>query len=134
MAQIYSFIRESEDDLIVITARIGNSVIDLVLDTGASHTFINFGVLIKEGYRMGDTKGLVPVETANGIIYANRFDISNFFALGIKKQNFEVTSYIFDDPEDNYQGVIGLDFLEGAKFCIDLHSSEISIDSRNITQ
>lgn len=131
MAKIYTFIREVEDDLIAVTGRIGNSVVDLVLDTGASHTFINFGILIKEGYRMGDTKGLVPIETANGIIYANRFDVSNFSVLGITKKSFEVTSYIFDDPEDNYQGVIGLDFLAGTKFCIDMDSSEISIDIRN---
>jgi predicted aspartyl protease len=127
MAKIYHFTRATEDDLIIVTARIGNSVLDLVLDTGASHTFINFGVLIKEGYRVGDTKGLVPVETANGIIYANRYMISKMSGLGIVKENFEVTSYIFDDPETNYQGVIGLDFFDKMKFCIDLDKNEINL-------
>jgi predicted aspartyl protease len=130
MAKIYHFTRETEDDLVIVTARIGNSVLDLVLDTGASHTFINFGVLIKEGYRMGDTKGLVPVETANGIIYANRYEITKITSIGIVKENFEVTSYIFDDPETNYQGVLGLDFLEKMKFCIDLYTNEISIHEK----
>lgn len=127
MAEVYTFTRESEEDLIIVRARIGKSILDLVFDTGASHTFINFGVLIKEGYRMGDTKGLVPVETANGIIYANRYDVLEFSSLGIKKQNFEVTSYLFDDPESTYQGVIGLDFLAGRQFCINLATNEISI-------
>jgi predicted aspartyl protease len=130
MAEIYAFTRETEDDLIIVTARIGNSVLDLVLDTGASHTFINFGVLIKEGYRVGDTKGLVPVETANGIIYANRYQIDKIEGLGIVKACFEVTSYIFDDPESNYQGVIGLDFLENTKFCIDFEKDEISFHQK----
>ena len=130
MAKIYHFTRETEDDLIIVTVRIGNSVLDLVLDTGASHTFINFGILIKEGYRVGDTKGLVPVETANGIIYANRYEITKVTGLGIIKENFEVTSYIFDDPETNYQGVIGLDFFENMKFCIDLKANEISIHEK----
>jgi predicted aspartyl protease len=121
MAEIYNFTRETEDDLIIVTVRIGNSVLDLVLDTGASHTFINFGVLIKEGYRVGDTKGLVPVETAKGIIYANRYEVSKITALGIVKENFEVTSYIFDDPETNYQGVIGLDFLNPSFVCSPQH-------------
>ena len=76
MAQSYAFTRTTEDDLILVSARIGNSIVDLVLDSGASHTFIDFGILIKEGYRLGDTKGLVPVETANGIIHANRFDVA----------------------------------------------------------
>lgn len=127
MAKSYSFTRETEDDLILVTTRIGNSILDLVLDTGASHTFVNFGILIKEGYRMGDTKGLVPVETANGIIYANRFEVTQMETLGIVKQNFEITSYIFDDPEANYQGVIGLDFLEKMKLCIDLEINEITV-------
>ena len=126
MAQIYPFTRDTEDDLIIVTARVGNSVVDLVLDTGASHTFVNFGVLIKEGYRLGDTKGLVPVETANGIIYANRYEIQSLACLGITRQNIEVTSYLFDDPE-SYQGVVGLDFLQGTKFCIDLEEQLITI-------
>ncbi len=71
MAQSYTFKRQTTDDLIVIVAQIGQSLVDLVLDTGASHTFIDFGILIKEGYRLSDSQGLVPVETANGIIYAN---------------------------------------------------------------
>ena len=130
MAKIFTFTRATEDDLIIVTARIGNSVLDLVLDTGASHTFINFGILIKEGYRVGDTKGLVPVETANGIIYANRYEITKITGLGIVKENFEVTSYIFDDPETNYQGVIGLDFFDKVKFCIDLNANEISLQEK----
>lgn len=48
MAQSYTFARATEDDLIVVSARIGNSIVDLVLDSGASHTFIDFGILIKE--------------------------------------------------------------------------------------
>ncbi len=127
MAQSYAFARATEDDLIVVSARIGNSIVDWVLDSGASHTFIDFGILIKEGYRLGDTKGLVPVETANGIIHANRFDVDLLSALGIQKQNFEVTSYLFDDPESTFRGVIGLDFLAGTKFCIDLVDCEITI-------
>jgi hypothetical protein len=70
------------------------------------------------------------VETANGIIYANRYEISKITGLGIIKENFEVTSYIFDDPATNYQGVIGLDFFEKMKFCIDLDANEISLHEK----
>lgn len=127
MAQSYSFIRETEDDLIQITAIIGQTLSQIILDTGASHTFIDFGILIQEGYRLNDSLGLVTVETANGIIYANRFIIPTFKALGITKTNFEITSYLFDDPENNYKGVIGLDFLRDSEFCIDLKKQTIKI-------
>ncbi len=127
MAQSYSFERETEDDLIVITARIGNSLVDLVIDTGASHTFIDFGVLIKEGYRLNDTKGIIAIETANGIIYANRFDVTFINALGISRDNFEITSYLFDDPESNFKGVLGLDFLAEKEICINLKDNVLTV-------
>lgn len=127
MAQSYSFERETEDDLIVIPVKIGNSLVDLVVDTGASHTFIDFGILIKEGYRLNDTKGIIAVETANGILYANRFDVESIDALGISKENFEVTSYIFDDPESNFKGVIGLDFLGNNEICINFKENTLTV-------
>jgi predicted aspartyl protease len=127
MAQSYSFERETEDDLIVIPVKIGNSLVDLVLDTGASHTFIDFGILIKEGYRLNDTKGIVAVETANGIIYANRFVVDAIEGLGIFKSDFEVTSYIFDDPESNFKGVIGLDFIGEKEICINFKENKLTV-------
>ncbi len=127
MAQSYSFERENEDDLIVIPVKIGNSLVDLVVDTGASHTFIDFGILIKEGYRLNDTKGIIAVETANGILYANRFDVESIDALGISKENFEVTSYIFDDPESDFKGVIGLDFLGDNEVCINFRENILTV-------
>ena len=127
MAQSYSFEREIEDDLIVIPVKIGNSLVDLVVDTGASHTFIDFGILIKEGYRLNNTKGIIAVETANGIIYANRFDVESIDALGISKENFEVTSYLFDDSESNFKGVIGLDFLGNNEICTNFNENMLTI-------
>ena len=127
MAKSYSFERETEDDLIVIPVKIGNSLVELVLDTGASHTFIDFGILVKEGYRLNDTNGIVAVETANGIIYANKFLIGAINGLGINKTNFEVTSYIFDNPESNFKGVIGLDFIGENEICINFKENKLTV-------
>jgi predicted aspartyl protease len=127
MAQSYTFARSSEDDLITFPVRIGNSIVDLVFDTGATHTFIDLGILIKEGYRIGDSKGLIPVETANGIIYANRFEVNKIATLGIVKENFEVTSYLFDDPESDFKGLIGLDFFENKEVCINFVENKLTI-------
>ncbi|HRI62183.1 MAG TPA: hypothetical protein PK228_20725, partial [Saprospiraceae bacterium] len=77
MDEGFAFDRKTADDLILVTVRLGNTLLELVLDTGASHTFIDFGILVKEGYRMDDTKGMVPVETANGIILANLFEVNS---------------------------------------------------------
>lgn len=127
MDESFAFDRKTADDLILVTVRLGNTLLELVLDTGASHTFIDFGILVKEGYRMDDTKGMVPVETANGIILANLFEVKTLEALGLTKHNFEVTSYLFDDPEGSFKGVIGLDFLESKEFCISLRENVVKI-------
>lgn len=127
MGESFPFVRNSADDLIVVVAQLDNSLLELVLDTGASHTFVDLGILIKEGCRMDDSKGVVPVETANGIILANQFTVDNISALGISKRNFEVTAYLFDDPESGFSGVIGLDFLEGKEFCISLEEGIVKV-------
>jgi hypothetical protein len=127
MAQSHTFKRQTADDLIVIVAQIGQSLVDLVLDTGASHTFIDFGILIKEGYRLSDSQGLVPVETANGIIYANVFSVPVISSLGILKSDFEITSYLFDDLQNDFKGVLGLDFFDNTEFCISLKVNTLTI-------
>ena len=127
MAQGFTFERPTDNDLIIVSAQLDNSLVDFVLDTGASHTFVDFGVLVKEGYRKSETKGIVPIETANGIILANLYIVAKIAALGITKINFEVTSYLFDEPENNYKGVIGLDFLTEKEFCINLKKGLVTI-------
>jgi predicted aspartyl protease len=127
MAEIIYFERQSEDDLIQISAKIQNSVVDLVFDTGASHSFIDFGILINEGYRLNDSTGIVQVETANGIILAHKFIVKNIQALSLEKQNFELTAFLFDNPENNFKGVIGLDFINNCEICLNLENNFIKV-------
>jgi predicted aspartyl protease len=128
MAKSYPFRRTDADDLIIVGCFINEVTFPLVVDTGASHTVIDFGVLVDAGYRLGDTKGIVPIETANGIISANLFIVRRIEVLGIEKQNFEVCSYLLGQPEDEIKGVVGLDFFDDIKICIDFRKNFITID------
>jgi hypothetical protein len=127
MAKSYPFIRETVDDLIEISSELDKTTLIVALDTGASHTIIDFGILVKEGYRLSDSKGITFLETANGIITANKFIVGNFSCLGCIKNNFEVTSFLFNDPEDTVKGIIGLDFFEKKELCINFNKFEIKI-------
>lgn len=127
MATRYPFERTTEDSLIEVIADIDRTTALFVLDTGASHTIVDLGILIKEGYRMGDTKGLVFIETANGLIQAHKFTVSKLLCLGIEKENMEVSTFLFDDPQENVKGVIGLDFLDGLEVCINLKEYVITV-------
>lgn len=81
------------------------------------------------GYDLKDNTGVVEIETANGIIETEIFEINSFASLGLIKDDFEVQVYdfmahgIFSD----YNGLLGLDFLEGTNFCIDTLQNTITL-------
>ncbi len=110
-------------------ADLNDSSFSVILDTGATHTVIDFGVLIEEGYLLDDTKGLAFFETANGIKEANIFQVKQLSCLGITRTDFEISAYLLDDPQASAKGVIGLDFLAGVEVCIDLKKNTVSVQN-----
>lgn len=82
---------------------------------------------------MKNSKGEKEVETSNGIIVVELYDIEGFESLGIFMPLFEVQAYDFlaHNIISDYGGVIGLNFLKQHKFCIDMVQGEINIESIN---
>ena len=101
----------------------------MIFDTGATNTTIDSNALYLLGYDLKDNVGSVEIETANGIIITDLFEISSFTSLGIQKNDFQIQVYdflahgIFSD----YNGLLGLDFLEGTKFCLDTNKNVVSV-------
>jgi len=127
---IYKFKRELESGLILVNIEIDKKYeLKVILDTGATNTTIDSNALYLLGYDLKDSTGTVEIETANGIIETEVFEIDSFSSLGIEKEKFEIQVYdfiafgIFSD----YNGLLGLDFLEGTKFCIDTNENTISV-------
>ncbi len=102
----------------------------LILDTGAGSTTLDITELILAGYDLGNPLGSQLNETANGIVTAQIFEIREFSALGISRKNYRVQVYDFlaHGMISNYQGLLGMDFFEGTKFCIDTVRNQISIE------
>ena len=126
----YKFKRESESGLILVNIEIDNKYeLNMILDTGASNTTIDSNSLYLLGYDLKDSIGTVEIETANGIIETEVFEIDTFHSMGITKEKFQIQVYdflahgIFSD----YNGLLGLDFLEGTKFCIDTKINVITL-------
>ena len=127
----FSFDPPSGDDVIIINASIeGKFKFRLALDTAATHTTIDSNVLYFSGYQLKNSKGEKEVETSNGIIVVETYDIEQFECLGIIKTDFEVQVYDFlaHGITSEYDGVIGLDFLKEHKFCVDIVKGEISVE------
>ncbi|TAE33016.1 MAG: hypothetical protein EAZ91_03915 [Cytophagales bacterium] len=126
----HKFKRDSDSGLILVNIEIDKRFeLKMILDTGATNTTIDSNAMYLLGYDLKDNIGTVEIETANGIIETEVFEINTFASLGLTKKKFQIQVYdflahgIFSD----YNGLLGLDFLEGTKFCIDTREDTITL-------
>ena len=126
----YKFKREPENGLIIINVEIDNKYeLKMIVDTGATNTTIDSNALYLLGHDLKDSIGTVEIETANGIIETEIFEINSFISLGLTKKKFQIQVYdflahgIFSD----YNGLLGLDFFEGMNFCINTREDTITL-------
>jgi hypothetical protein len=131
----FSFTIPNDEEVVVLEALINDkNELLIALDTAATHTTIDSNALHSNalhlfGFSLIKSKGRVEVETSNGIIITEIYEIPKFEVLGIIEKNFEVQVYDFiaHGIVSNYDGVLGLDFLRKRKFCLDIPNGEISI-------
>ena len=129
--KVFPFDLPTDEDVIIVNASIeGKFKFRLALDTAATHTTIDSNVLYFSGYELKNSKGEQEIETSNGIIVVETYDIEHLECLGITKTDFEVQVYDFlaHGITSDYDGVIGLNFLREHKFCIDILKGEVSVD------
>jgi gag-polyprotein putative aspartyl protease len=129
--KIFPFDLLTDEDVIILNVSIeGKFKFRLALDTAATHTTIDSNVLYFSGYELKNSKGEKEIETSNGIIVVETYDIEHLECLGIIKTDFEVQVYDFlaHGITSDYDGVIGLNFLREHKFCIDILKGEVSVD------
>ena len=126
----HKFLRDDDEGLLIVSVTLdGKYELKMAFDTGATHTTIDSNALYLSGYSLKDKVGLVDIETANGVIETELFEIKEFSALGITKMNFQIQVYdflahgIFSD----YNGLLGLDFLENKNFCVSLIDKTIEV-------
>jgi len=126
----FPFKREPENGLIIVSSEIDSKYeLKMVLDTGATNTTIDSNTLYLLGYDLKDSIGTVEIETANGIIETEVFEVSCFSSLGQTKDKFQIQVYDFLSHGifSEYNGLLGLYFFEGTKFCIDLKLNTITL-------
>ena len=127
----FNFTREQNSSLFLLNIEIDKVYeLKMILDTGASHTTIDSNALYLLGYNLTDSIGSVEMETANGIVETDVFEIDSFSALGLTKEKFQIQVYDFlaHSIFSDYNGLLGIDFLEGTNFCINTRENTITID------
>lgn len=125
----FPFTRQTDESLILVKVLVNSSALYLALDTGATHTVIDTTALMLAGCSPILSGTDTKLETASGIVSADMYEVKVFESLGIHKNAFPVHSYdlIANGVLVEIDGVLGLDFFQGHKFCIDLNRYEISI-------
>jgi len=89
-----NFIFDPQRGLIVIRAELwgpsGSGVLQLALDTGATSTLVNVGMLVAIGYDPALTAERVQVTTGSGFEFAPRVVLQRLSALGQERRSFPV--------------------------------------------
>ena len=93
-----NFVFDPQRGLIVIRAELwgpsGSGVLQLALDTGATSTLVNVGMLVAIGCDPALTAERVQVTTGSGVEFAPRVVLQRVSALGQERQGFPVLGHI----------------------------------------
>ncbi|NLF70083.1 MAG: hypothetical protein GX575_13670 [Candidatus Anammoximicrobium sp.] len=121
---------DGKQGLVVVRAQLtgptGIAVVRLALDTGATRTVVNAGLLVAVGYDPAGTLERTEVTTGSGVEFAALVTISKIVALGRELTGFPVLAHTLP-PSAGVDGVLGLDFLRGQVLRIDFQNGQLMI-------
>jgi len=121
---------DSRQGSIVVRAELsgytGSGILRLALDTGATSTVVNVGMLVAIGYDPALAADRVQVTTGSGIEFAPRVVVKRFVALGHVRSDFPVLGHTLP-PSAGVDGLLGLDFLRGQGLTIDFRAGQVTL-------
>jgi len=105
----------------------------MMLDTGATNTTFDINALIVAGFPVGNVVDVNTVETAIGMMKVDVIKTKSISAFGHTVCGMKVQMYDFYKHGilSDYDGLLGLDFFENTKFCIDMKNQTIEVFGRN---
>ena len=106
---------------------IGDVIVQLALDTGATGSVVNSGIVLALGYDLTLSEARVRIITGSGIESAPRIVIEAVEALGQTRQNFPMLCHTLP-PSATVDGVLGLDFLRNQRLVLDFRAGLISLE------
>ena len=116
--------------LILVEAEIAGPktsvAVQLVLDTGATDSFLDESWLAIAGYTPADATNKFDVLTASGTITVLEVPHSSLTVLGQTRTNFPIQAHSFP-PGTGHDGVLGLHFFRGQVLTLDFSKGEITL-------
>jgi len=126
----YRFEKDPDGGIILVTVLLENKhSFKMVLDTAASRTTFDSTALYLAGYSIGTALETSAVETANGIVEVDVFEVDCLTALGhtVHRMPVQVYDFLAHGILSDYDGLLGLDFFENTVLCIDMKNYTIDI-------
>jgi len=125
-----SFTFNAHQGLIIVQAEltgpVGNAVLGLALDTGATITLVNVEVLIAIGYDPAITLNLMEVTTGSCVESVPCIVLNKILALGQTRTEFPILAHTLP-PSSGVGGVLGLDFFREQTLSIDFLNGNLNL-------
>ena len=122
----YSF--DARHGLIVLLAELfgtsGSIIVRLALDTGATRTTINVGLLTTIGYDPSLVPDRIQMTTGSGVEYAPLLLVRRVEALGQGRADFPVAAHTLP-PSARVDGLLGLDFFRGQELNLNFRTGVV---------
>ena len=116
--------------LIIVPVRlfgpVGDMIVRLALDTGATSSLINSEIMILLGYDPAPSPDRIQVTTGSGVELCPRVTVQRLEALGKSVNDFPILSHTLP-PTSQVDGLLGLDFFRGFQISIDFRNGTITI-------
>jgi predicted aspartyl protease len=121
---------DAQHGLVIVQAAVdgpsGTGVLRLALDTGATRTVINAGMLVALGYDPALEPERIQITTGSGVEFVPRVSLQKLVALGQERTNCPVLCHTLP-PSTGIDGLLGLDFLCGQMLSIDFRTGVITL-------
>jgi predicted aspartyl protease len=104
----------------------GSAILRLALDTGATSTLINNGLLVAVGYDPALAPDRIQITTGSGVEFTPRLTIDKLVALGQEQVNFPVLGHTLP-PSAGIDGLLGLDFMRGLTLTLDFRQGQLDL-------
>jgi hypothetical protein len=125
-----SFPFEPNYGLIIVRAELegpsGNAVLRLALNTGATATMINMGMLVSIGYDPALVLDLFQVTTGSGVEFVPRIILRKIIAIGKERVDFPVLCHTLP-PTAGVDGLLGFGFMRLQTLTIDFLGGQIML-------
>ena len=125
-----SFPFDSQQGLIIIRTELwgpaGSIVLRLALDTGATGTVVNIGMLVTIGYDPALAPDRIQITTGSGVEFVPRVTLDKITALGQERTDFQVLGHTLP-PSAGIDGLLGLDFFRGQSLTVDFRTGQVTL-------